>query len=290
VVKAIAPAANVLNVVGIANGETVYTVKALLDSTAPSTQAFGDTASAGTSLVAAHRDHKHAMMATLSGGINTARTTVASAATTADIFATTIGNQVDWTGTTTCTAFVAAPQAGVTRTLVCAGAAPFTAGTNMLIDGYASGATMTCAAGDRVDVEAMTTTQFRVHRRRYDGQPVALPTTLLANTNLGQYTEGATTDLGSVTGAQTLLFSNGPLQKITASASTLTINPPTAAAGKSIVLELNPSTYTIAWGTFFWFGTAGSTTPPSVTASKKQRILIDSDGTTNFAQLVAVQG
>jgi hypothetical protein len=55
--KATAPAANVLNIVGIANGETVYANKALFDSTNPA--AVG-TAAPGTSLTAAHRDHVHA--------------------------------------------------------------------------------------------------------------------------------------------------------------------------------------------------------------------------------------
>ena len=75
--KAVAPAANALNVVGITHGETGFTDKTILDGTTPSTQAFGDSASAGTSLVAAHVDHKHAMMAapTLSGlgGVATTR-------------------------------------------------------------------------------------------------------------------------------------------------------------------------------------------------------------------------
>jgi hypothetical protein len=62
--KATAPSSGNLNVVGIANGETVYADKGLLDTTAPSTQAYGDSASAGTSLVAARVDHKHAMPAT----------------------------------------------------------------------------------------------------------------------------------------------------------------------------------------------------------------------------------
>ena len=63
--KAVAPAANCLNVDGIANGETVISNKTILDqTTSPSTQAFGDTAANGTSLVAAHADHKHAMPAT----------------------------------------------------------------------------------------------------------------------------------------------------------------------------------------------------------------------------------
>lgn len=62
--QATAPAANILNVLGIANGETAYTNKSILEQTTdPSTQAFGDAAVKGTSLAAAHADHKHAMMA-----------------------------------------------------------------------------------------------------------------------------------------------------------------------------------------------------------------------------------
>ena len=56
--KATAPAANVLNVVGIANGETAYANKALFDATNPA--ALG-TAAPGTSLIAAHRDHVHTL-------------------------------------------------------------------------------------------------------------------------------------------------------------------------------------------------------------------------------------
>lgn len=54
--KAVAPAANVLNVMGIANLETALTNKAIFDGTNPA--ALG-TAAPGTSLVAAHRDHVH---------------------------------------------------------------------------------------------------------------------------------------------------------------------------------------------------------------------------------------
>jgi hypothetical protein len=59
--KATAPASGLLNVVGIANGETAYANKALFDATDPSTQAFGDAAAVGTAMAAARRDHKHAM-------------------------------------------------------------------------------------------------------------------------------------------------------------------------------------------------------------------------------------
>jgi hypothetical protein len=62
--KATAPAAGLTNVVAIENGETAYKNKALFDATVPSTQAFGDAAAAGSAVVAARRDHKHAMPAT----------------------------------------------------------------------------------------------------------------------------------------------------------------------------------------------------------------------------------
>jgi hypothetical protein len=61
--KVTAPAANQLVVVAIANGETVVTGKTLIGTTSPSTQAFADAASHGTSVEAAAADHKHAMPA-----------------------------------------------------------------------------------------------------------------------------------------------------------------------------------------------------------------------------------
>lgn len=56
-VKATAPSSGLLNVVGIANGETAYTNKALFDATNPA--ALG-TAAPGTAMAAARRDHVHA--------------------------------------------------------------------------------------------------------------------------------------------------------------------------------------------------------------------------------------
>jgi hypothetical protein len=72
--------------------------------------------------------------------LNLARATVASASTTADIWAA-AGNDINYTGTVTTTGFPAAPQAGTSRDLICAAAASFTAGANMLIDGVTSGNT-----------------------------------------------------------------------------------------------------------------------------------------------------
>ena len=58
------PAAGLINVFGVANAETRPSWRALFDATAPSTQAAGDSAAAGSAVVAARRDHKHAMPST----------------------------------------------------------------------------------------------------------------------------------------------------------------------------------------------------------------------------------
>lgn len=104
----------------------------------------------------------------LSIGLNENMTTVASA-TTPDIWTGT-GNVINYTGTTTSTGFAAAPQAGARRMLICAGVSTFTNGANMIIDG---GANFTSAAGDRIYVTAITTTQFRLEPVKADGTPVA---------------------------------------------------------------------------------------------------------------------
>ena len=106
---------------------------------------------------------------TFTGHQNFARATVASHATTADIW-NALGNQIDWTGTATTTAFPTAPQAGASRKLICAGACSFTAGANLLIEGYPSGNTLKCAANDIVIVEAITTTQFQLTFTKHTGK------------------------------------------------------------------------------------------------------------------------
>ena len=58
------PAATHINHLGIANGETTPSWKALFDATVPTTNAPSDSASAGTAVVAARRDHQHANPAT----------------------------------------------------------------------------------------------------------------------------------------------------------------------------------------------------------------------------------
>lgn len=110
----------------------------------------------------------------LTSALNEARATVVSHATTADIWGA-LGNQIDFTGTATVTAFPNAPQAGATRELICAGACSFTAGANMLIDGVTSGNTVTCAANDTVIVRAISTTQFKLTRLKADGTAQVSP-------------------------------------------------------------------------------------------------------------------
>ncbi len=107
----------------------------------------------------------------MTGGLNYARATVISTATTSDIWGA-LGNQINFTGTATVTNFPDALQAGSERTLITESACSFTAGINMLIDGVASGSTTTCATNDTVIVRAVTTTKFRLTRIKYDGTPI----------------------------------------------------------------------------------------------------------------------
>ena len=86
--QATAPAAGLYNYLGITNGETAYTNKALFNATNPSTQAFGDSAVVGTSANAARQDHKHAMMAaptSVSGNAGTVTTAAETGDTSCSI-------------------------------------------------------------------------------------------------------------------------------------------------------------------------------------------------------------
>lgn len=105
----------------------------------------------------------------LTSAINVAKATVASHATTADIWGA-AGNLIDFTGTATVTSFPAAPQAGAERRLVCAAACSFTNGVNLIVQG---GVNYTAAAGDIVTVTAITTTQFRLTIEKASGTAVA---------------------------------------------------------------------------------------------------------------------
>lgn len=105
--------------------------------------------------------------ANFTGPINEKKATVASAAAP-DIWTGT-GNVIDYTGTTQATDFADAPQAGARRILVCAAACSFVNNANLLIHG---GTDFTAAAGDIIEVIAITTTVFRLIPHKVDGTAV----------------------------------------------------------------------------------------------------------------------
>jgi hypothetical protein len=115
---------------------------------------------------------------TMNQAVNEARATVASHATTGAIWAA-AGNSIDWTGTATATTFAAAPQAGAKRRLHCAGACSFTHSATLDIVGNAN---FTAAAGDIVDVEAITTTTFRLIPIKEDGTAVVAASAAITGT------------------------------------------------------------------------------------------------------------
>lgn len=102
--------------------------------------------------------------------VNTVRATVASHATTADIWAA-AGNEIDFTGAATVTDFPDAPVAGASRTLHCAGACTFTNNANIAVQG---GANYTAEAGDVVTIHAITTSTFRATIQKADGEAVVV--------------------------------------------------------------------------------------------------------------------
>jgi len=105
-------------------------------------------------------------------GINTSRDTVASAATTADIFATGIANEIDFTGAATITDFPDAPQAGASRILHIASTPTFTDNSTLFVQGNAD---YTAEAGDVIEVHAITVSTFRLTILKDDGIITATP-------------------------------------------------------------------------------------------------------------------
>ncbi len=105
------------------------------DATAPSTQAFGDTAAAGSATVAARRDHKHAMPATPVTSINK---TGASALTGA----------VTLTGGTN----VTLTQSGQDISIAASGAS--STSWSVLTDGVVAGPALVFAGGDVIMVQS----------------------------------------------------------------------------------------------------------------------------------------
>lgn len=228
----------------------------------------------------------------MAAAVNEARAIVASHATTADIWGA-LGNSIDWTGTATTTAFPNAPQAGVSRELICAGACAFTAGANMLIDGVASAATVTCAAGDMVTVTAVTTSQFKLARRRYDGKAQVESVTTGANVFVGQQTFAETKDTPfNITDGAAFEIDpvNGNFQTVTLGASR-TPKATNFEAGQGILLGIDDgSAYTLTWsdGTLnpTWVKSGGTASAPALAATGYTWVYLWKVGSTMYGVLV----
>lgn len=102
--------------------------------------------------------------------IESTRATVSATATTTPLWASTAQVQ-DWTGTPTITALPNAPMAGAWRMVYPAVGTIFTDNATIDVQGDAN---YTVQAGDKVYIEALTTTTFKVFIEKKSGEPTVL--------------------------------------------------------------------------------------------------------------------
>lgn len=131
--------------------------------------------------------------ATFTGAVNTAYATVASHATTAPIWAA-AGNIINYTGTASATDFPAAPQAGSTRTLICAGACGFNQTATISTPNAVN---YVAAAGDVVEVYALTTTTFRLTILKANGAALTQPKYAIVSDHKASGSSGGTFTSGA---------------------------------------------------------------------------------------------
>lgn len=118
------------------------------------------------------------------------------------------GGTKNITGTTTVTGFTAAPRAGAKRKLIAVSGFAMSNGANLTING----GSVTLAAGDQVDILAVTTTTFRADVTRADGTAVAVRDIYYdsgANSAL-VYTNGRHQRWAPASGAKTLTVTGWP--------------------------------------------------------------------------------
>lgn len=106
----------------------------------------------------------------MKGAINYKRSTVAATATTTPLWTQPNGNIQDWTGTPTITDLPAAPQAGAQREVYPTAGTIITNAGNISVQGNAN---YTVAAGDKLIITAITTTNFDVAVVRKNGLALA---------------------------------------------------------------------------------------------------------------------
>ncbi|RSZ60040.1 hypothetical protein HF313_15105 [Massilia atriviolacea] len=126
-----------------------------------------------------------------------------------------IGSTRLLTGSTAVTGFAAAPRAGAKRKLIAATGFYMIQGANLTI----KGGSITLAAGDEVDVLALTTTSFRATVTRADGTAVAEAVRHYDNGASGtlDYRNGRSQRWAPASGAKTLTVTNWPPAGIYAS-------------------------------------------------------------------------
>jgi len=158
--------------------------------------------------------------ASFTGGINETGATVAAHATTCPIWTAANGNSILLSGAAvTFTAFPNAPQAYAKRTIIMNAAHSITAGANMIIAGIASGQTITLAANDIVDVEALSTTQFYMritHAVNFVSSTVAVGSAVSLTTNTAANVTSISLPAGEWDISGNVLFSPAATTSITA--------------------------------------------------------------------------
>ena len=110
-----APAANLINVLGVVNGETEPTWKALLDATNPATLTVSAAAAPGTATIAAHRDHVHPITSSSNPGAAAAilATNGSGLLTLAGLTIT--GDYKNYRNATTYTGYIFVPMATIVQ-------------------------------------------------------------------------------------------------------------------------------------------------------------------------------
>ncbi len=126
-----------------------------------------------------------------------------------------IGSTKLLTGSVAVTGFTAAPRAGAKRKLIAAAGFYMIQGANLTI----KGGSITLAAGDEVDVLALTTTTFRATVTRADGTAVLAQVKHYDNGASGtlDYRNGQSQRWAPASGAKTLTVSGWPAAGIYAS-------------------------------------------------------------------------
>lgn len=192
--------------------------------------------------------------------IESTRATVAATATTTPLWTSTAQVQ-DWTGTPTITDFPDAPQAGVWRVCYPAAGTIITDNANIDVQGDA---TYTTQANDRIYIEAITVSTFRVYIERKNGQPV-----VTVENDIKSFTAVANTPANAVT--------------ITIPAGTLEFRSTTLGTGTPVLRNISiPISLVISSGS-----TLGAV---SGVASRIAVLAIDNAGTVEVAAVNMASG